>query len=120
MLDNRHTNQQPDGVFLREDRVTYVMVDLTCGYGYSREDLWEHEARKNRNYTELLEAQHTVKFFPLACTYNGALAEDTWRTFMTCLGLEDKAQHCVLQEAVKAICLGFSTMVDIRHGSFVT
>ena len=102
--------------------VKYVMVDFTRGYGSSREDLKAHEDHKwvrYRGLMQTLQREHTVEFFPLACTYNGALAEDTWKEFMKCLGLDAKAQTHVLQTAAKAICSGFSTMVDIRHGSFI-
>ncbi len=119
-IDARFANRRPDGVFLRKDTVTYVMVDLVRGYGFSRQDLQDHETRKRGIYANLLQAlqqHHTVQFFPLACTYNGAIAEDTWRAFMTTLGLDNKAQLNVLRMAAKAICLGFSAMVDIRHGS---
>ncbi len=96
------------------------MVDLVRRCGSSRQDLQNHEVRKHVIFADLLQElrkQHTVQFFPLACTYNGAIAEDTWRAFMTTLGLDDKAQLNVLRTAAKAICLGFCAMVDIRHGS---
>ncbi len=96
------------------------MVDLVRGYGSSQQNLLEHETRKRGIYADLLQElqqHHTVHFFLLACTYNGAIAEDTWCTFMSTLGLDKKAQLNVLQTAAKAICLGFSAMVDIRHGS---
>ena len=44
----------------------------------------------------------------------GKIAEDTWRAFMTCLGSDDDAQLKVLSIAAHALCVGFSTMVDIR------
>ena len=98
------------------------MVDFTRGYGSTQSDLQDHKDRKHQGYADLLQVlqlEHTVVFFPLACTYNCALAEDTWRAFMDCLGLDAKAQVNILQTAATAMCLGFSTMVDIRHGSFI-
>lgn len=113
-------NLRPDGVFLRESDVKYVMVDFTRGYGSSREDLQKHEEEKCGKYASLVETlkrTHTVEFFPLACTYNGAIAEDSWRKLMECLEIDSsKAQDKVLKTATKAICMGFSTMVDIRLG----
>jgi len=120
--DNDYADRQQDSTFLEVNTVTYVMVDLTRGYGHKREHLLTHESRKREVYTQMLQSlreRHTIKFFPLACTYNGAIAEDTWRAFMDRLGLDAKAQIEVLQAAAKAICLSFSTMVDIRHGALL-
>ena len=58
-----------------------------------------------------------VKFYPLVSSYNCAIAVDTWHECMTELGLTAKDQHAVLLTAVKAICIGFSTMTDIRIGA---
>jgi hypothetical protein len=35
---------------------------------------------------------------------------------MDVLEIPERAQEGVLKLAVRAICMGFSTMVDIRHG----
>ena len=59
-----------------------------------------------------------MEFFPLVASYNGAIAEDTWRSFMDRLELDDKSQTKVLYTAAQALCVGFSTMVDIRLSSF--
>ena len=64
-----------------------------------------------------LSAVHMVEFYPLACTYSGAIAEDTWRKFMNCLELSEKAQEKILKTAIRAVAIGFSTMADIRLGS---
>jgi hypothetical protein len=96
----------------------WTIVDFTRGNGNTREDLRLLEDRKRRKYARLLavirERHACVEFFPLVTTYNGAIAEDTWRAFMTRLGLDDDAQHKVLSIAAHALCVGFSTMVDIR------
>ena len=118
--DHEHLhNLRPDGVFLRERDVKYVLVDITRGYGWRRTDLQEHERKKRDWYAELvtfLNIRHTVVLFPLACSYNGAIAEDTWRALMDCLEIRSKGQEFVFKNAIRAICVGFSKMVDIRHG----
>ncbi len=43
---------------------------------------------------------------------------DTWRKLMDVLEIPARAQEQVLRLAVRAICIGFSTMVDIRYGCF--
>jgi hypothetical protein len=56
-----------------------------------------------------------VEFIPLASTYNGAIPEGTWKDFMYKIGINNtKSQDDVLHTAAQAICLGFSTMVDIQ------
>ena len=114
-----HAQRQPDGVFCDRHEVKYVLVDLTRGYGWTREALAKQEDTKRLVYDQLmtdLQQHHSVEFFPLACGYNGAIAVDTWRALMDRLGILPPAQDRVLKLAVRAICLGFSTMVDIRHG----
>ena len=110
--------RKPDGMFLLSYECHWTIVDFTRGNGNTREDLKLLEDRKRRKYARLLAAirqQHAyVEFFPLVTTYNGAIAEDTWRAFMTRLGLDDDAQHKVLSIAAHSLCVGFSTMVDIR------
>ena len=90
--------------------------------GNTREGLKLLEDRKRRMYTHLLtviQQQHAyVEFFPLVTTYNGAIAKDTWRAFMTRLGLDDDARHKVLSTAAHALCVGFSTMGDIHFFLF--
>ena len=114
-----HALRQPDGVFLDRHEAKYVLVDFTRGYGWTRDTLAKQEDTKWRAYEQLmadLRRHHMVEFFPLACGYNGAIAVDTWRAFMERLGLDPAAQDRVLKLVVRAICVGFSTMVDIRHG----
>ncbi len=67
-----------------------------------------------------LQVQHMVEFFPLACGYNGSITVDTWKQLMDVLEIPERAQEGVLKLAVRAICIGFSTMVDIRHGCLST
>jgi ribonuclease HI len=114
-----HAQRRPDGVFLRRDTMKHVLVDFTRGYGSTREDLAKQEQTKREAYEGLmrdLSVQHMVEFFPLACGYNGSIAVDTWMQLMDVLGIPERAQEKVLKLAVRAICVGFSTMVDIRHG----
>ena len=110
--------RKPDGMFVLTYERHWTIVDFTRGNGNTREDLRLLEDRKRRKYARLLavirERHACVEFFPLVTTYNGAIAEDTWRAFMTRLGLDDDAQHKVLSIAAHALCVGFSTMVDIR------
>ena len=116
-VDPNFNHYQPDGVFLHTKDVKYVMVDLTRGYGHTRRDLRAHEGTKRKRYANLLVSlnrDHMVEFYPLACTFSGAIAETTWRGLLTRLGIKDKDQDKVLRLAMKAICTGFSTMVDIR------
>ena len=117
-LDPTFNCFQPDWVFLQTKEVKYVMVDLTKGYGHSKRDLKTHEDRKRVHYAGLLESlnkDHMVELFPLACTHSGAIAENSWLELLTRLGIKEKDQDRVLRLAVKAICKGFSTMVDIRN-----
>lgn len=112
--------RQPDGVFYNDRDVKYVLVDFTRGYGYSSSDLKRHEETKRAGYTPMVTAlrvAHMVEFYPLACTYNGAIAEDTWRQFMNRLEISDKAQETILKTAIRAVTIGLSTMADIRLGS---
>jgi hypothetical protein len=95
-----HAQGAPYGVFLRRDVVKYFLVDFTRGYGSTREELAQQE------------------FYPLACSYNRWIAVDTWRKLMDLLEIPALAQERVLRLAVRAICIGFCTMVDIRHGCF--
>jgi ribonuclease HI len=115
----QHALRQPDGVFFRAYNTLYVLVDFNRGYGSTREDLAKQETTKRSTYEELvsdLNIHHFVEFFPLVSGYNGAIAVDTWTSLMDTLGIQPKFQQKVLNIAVKAICIGFSTMVDIRHG----
>ena len=114
------TRRQPDGIFYRPKDVKYVLVDFTRGYGSLLTELRAQEDTKRQKYADLMQAlqiQHMVEFFPLVCGYGGAVAVDTWRALMDTLELEAKDQEKVLKTAIRAICVGFSTMVDIRHGS---
>ncbi len=81
------------------------------------------EDNKQALYAELLGKLHTnhahVTFVPLACSYNGALALDTWILLMNCLELRPKAQENVLRIAIRNICIAFSTMAYIRRGCLV-
>lgn len=114
--------RRPDGMFVVYYERYWTIVDFTRGHGNTREDLRRLEERKQQKYADLIAAirmRHAnVEFFPLATSYNGAIAEDTWREFMTRLGLDDKAQSQVLYTAAHALCIGFSTMVDIRLSCF--
>jgi hypothetical protein len=113
-----HARRQPDGVFCYRHEAKYVLVDFTRGYGWTREALAKQEDTKRRAYDQLmrdLQVKHMVKFFPLACGYNGAIAVDMWRALLDRLDIHPASQDRVLKLAVRAICLGFSTMVDIRH-----
>ena len=118
-----HALRRPDGVFLQKNEMKYVLVDFTRGYGSTRGELAKQEAAKWNAYAELmrdLAAYHVVEFFPLACGYYGSIAIDTWRALMDSLAVPAKAQEQILKLAVRAICIGFSTMVDIRHGCLKT
>ena len=62
-----------------------------------------------------LKKEHSsVEFFPLVASYNGAIAVDTWKACVDRLNLDAKHQERVLLTAAQALCIGFSTMVDIR------
>jgi hypothetical protein len=116
-----HAQRTPDGVFLRKDAVKYVLVDFTRGYGSTREYLAKQKQTKSGAYKGLmadLRVEYRVEFYPLACGYNGSIAVDTWRKLMDVLEIPARAQERVLRLAVRTICIGFSTMVDIRHGCF--
>lgn len=120
--DSRFKRRQPDGIFVREESRVWTLADFTRGSGSTRADLKKLEDTKHTKYNSLLVAlrkNHAhVEFFPLASTFNGAIAEDTWRAFMYRIGIVDiKHQDDVLHIAAQAICLGFSNMVDIRHSS---
>jgi hypothetical protein len=85
-----HALRQPDGVFRDRRDGRYVLVDLTRGYGWTRENLAKQEDTKRKTYEQLmndLQMHHMVEFFPLACGYNGAIAIDTWRALMERLGI---------------------------------
>jgi ribonuclease HI len=119
--NEEHALRRPDGVFLQKGQMKYVLVDLTRGYGSTREALAKQEATKRAAYAGLMQAldvAHMVEFFPLACGYNGAIAVDTWRALMDRLDIPPAAQDRVFKLAIRAICISFSTMVDIRHGCF--
>jgi hypothetical protein len=111
-----------DGMFVLDYERHWTIVDFTRGSGNTREELRRLEDKKRSKYADLLAAirvnHANVEFFPLAASYNGAIAEDTWRAFLDRLGLDEKAQHKVLYTAAQALCVGFSTMVDIRLSSF--
>jgi hypothetical protein len=67
-----------------------------------------------------LDTHHSAVFFPLVSGYNGAIAVDTWTSLMDCLDINPKAQDQVLKTAIRAVCIGFPTMVDIRLGCLNT
>jgi len=120
-ISNAHSafkQRQPDGMFVLDYERHWTIVDFTRGNGNTRKDLERLENRKRQDYADLLavirERHAYVEFFPLVASYNGAIAEDTWRSFMGRLGLDDKAQTKVLYILAHALCIGFSTMTDIR------
>jgi hypothetical protein len=114
-----HARRQPDGIFSRSSDVKHVLVDFTRGYGWNTATLVLQENIKKESYAALMDTlrvHHTAEFFPLVCGYTGAIAVSTWTSLMDCLELDPRAQEKVLLTATRAICIGFSTMVDIRHG----
>ncbi len=116
---NRLLNSlKPDGIFFNEDTCEWTIVDYTRSSGSTRLKLRAAEERKEAKYSPIVQAwqgHKSVKLFPLASSYNGAIAEDTWRTCLTRLGVEGEYQDHVLTAAVRAICIGFSSMADIRN-----
>ncbi len=103
--------------------VKHVLVDFNRGYGSTREDLHKQEETKKESYADLMAAlyrHHSAVFFPLVSGYNGAIAVDTWTALMDPLDIRPKAQEQVLMIAIRALCIGFSTMVDIRLGCLNT
>jgi hypothetical protein len=118
-----HAQRTPDGVFLRKDLVKYVLVDFTQGYGSTREDLAKKEHTRAGAYEGLmaeLRVQHRVEFYSLPCCYNAvrSIVVNTWRKLMAIFEIPALAQERVLELAVRATCIGFPTMVGIRHGCF--
>ena len=114
-----HAARRPDGIFCQTSTMQYVLVDFTRGWGSRPAELLEQEQTKHNTYSTILndlQRHHSLEFFPLACGYNGALPVRTWKALMDRLGLSSGDQERVLKIAVRAICVGFSTMVDIRHG----
>ena len=115
-LDSR----KPDCIFYNTVTSQYIMVDYTRSWGSTREELAQAETLKRASYDPLIAAiraanpTRSVKFYPLVSSYNCAIAEDTWQACMTELEITDKDQNTVLLTAAKAICIGFSTMADIR------
>ena len=108
--------------FVHKEQHYWTLVDYTRGSGSTWEDLLKLEEAKCIKYSVLVESlrEHHAyaEFIPLASTYNGAIAEDTWREFMYRTGIDNaKSQDNVLHKAAQAICLGFSTMVDVRLSS---
>ena len=123
MQGDDHGERQPDGLFSRKSDVKYVLVDFNRGYGSTRQELHKQEDTKHVSYAPVMTAlstQHSAVFFPLVSGHNGALAVDTWTAFMDCLDISPKAQDQVLKITIRAICIGFSTMVDIRLGCLNT
>ena len=118
----RLKSRKPDGVYVQNDLRYRTIVDFTRVSGNTRAALRRAEERKRRIYADLLTAirvNHAyVEFFPLVASYNGAIAENTWRAFLDRLGLDEKAQNKVLYTVAHSLCVGFNTMVDIRLSSF--
>jgi hypothetical protein len=114
-------NLRPDGIFVNTINRQWTLVDYTRGSGWDRAALQQSETRKQNHYaqlvTELRKHHASVELFPLASTYNGAIAEETWRALMTRLELSPQTQNQVLHIAIKHICIAFSDMVDIRHSA---
>jgi ribonuclease HI len=127
MTDLRFTDLQtglnvlkPDGIFFNRTTCEWTIVDYTRSSGDTREELSKAEQHKVDTYGPVVTAWEQlklVKFYPLASTYHGAIAEDAWRACLDRLGIDSKAQEEILLTAVKAICMGFSSMVDIRYGA---
>ena len=117
--------RQPDGLFYQASTNTWLLVDYTRSGGSSRPDLVRSENAKRVNYTDLMEdlqelnTRDTFVFYPLASSYNGAVACDTWTELMTRLELDDAKQTLVLKTAVREIGMGFATMADIRSGAIL-
>jgi hypothetical protein len=118
-LQHMHMNNwKPDGIFFHRETCKWTLVDYTRSSGSTRADLVAAENRKREAYGQVKLAwqrHKSVDIFPLASSYNGAVAVDTWRQCMDTLGIEAKHQDHVLATAVKAICVGFSSMVDIQY-----
>jgi hypothetical protein len=57
----------------------------------------------------------SMGIFPLASSYNSAVAVDTWHKCMDRIGIDKILPDHVLATAVKAIRIGFSSMVDMRY-----
>ena len=112
---------QPNGIFCNKRSREWTLVDYTRSNGRTRADLKPSETLKQAHYADLLaalrEKHASVEFYPLSSSYNGAVAEDVWRSFMTRIGIDDQDQDKILLTAVKAICIAFSSMVEIRYGS---
>jgi hypothetical protein len=111
---------KPDGIFFNRQKFEWTLVDYTRSSGNARDELNQAEQAKMVTYGPVADAWKDVKkveVFPLASSYNGALAEDTWRRCMDRLGIDGKKQELILLTAVRAICVGFSSMVDIRYGA---
>ena len=98
----------------------WILVDVVRGGGSTRDDLRTKENRKIASYREMIielknkNPQYDITFVPLACTYNGAIAYDTWENWLRSLGLKDRDIEYVITKAIRAICIAFSRMVDIR------
>jgi hypothetical protein len=97
-------NLRPDGIFVNTINRQWTLVDYTRGSGWDRAALQQSETRKQNHYaqlvTELRKHHASVELFPLASTYNGAIAEETWRALMTRLELAPKTQTPVLHIAI--------------------
>jgi hypothetical protein len=127
MTDLRFTDLQtglnvlkPDGIFFNRTTCEWTIVDYTRSSGDTREELSKAEQHKVDTYGPVVTAWEQlklVKFYPLASTYHCAIAEDAWLACLDRLGIDSKAQEEILLTAVKAICMGFSSMVDIRYGA---
>ncbi len=73
------------------------------------------------SYDELMrdpQVDHMVEFLSkhMACGYNQVIAINTWRALMECWSAQERA----FKLAIMDVCIGFSTMVDIRHDSLKT
>jgi hypothetical protein len=109
---------KPDGISFHRETCKWTHVDYTRSSGSTRANLVATEDRKREAYRQVKQAwqgHKSVEIFPLASSYNGAVAVDTWRQCMDAFGIEAKHQDHVLATAVQAICVDFSSMVDIRY-----
>jgi hypothetical protein len=95
-------------------------VDYTRSSGDTREEFSKAEQHKVDTYGPVVTAWEQlklVKLYPLASTYHCAIVEDAWLVCLGRLGIDSKAQEEIMLTAVKDICMGFSSMVDIRYGA---
>jgi hypothetical protein len=93
--------------------VSYAHGQLGTSSQYNGENLAGHSDILVDRILGHHDEQHTL-WTP---TYHCAIAEDAWRACLDRLGIDSKAQEEILLTAVKAICIEFSSMVNIRYGS---